>query len=88
MSSLPDAGISLALYALLTGTHALFRVCCAAPLPCIVRQRLLGVLEDRLAGRQFIMGDEYTIADIATFPWVAALSHFYEVRASRHTTAP
>ena len=27
-------------------------------------QRLLGVLETRLAGRQWIMGDDYTIADI------------------------
>ena len=33
-------------------------------------RRLLGVLEERLAGRDWIMGDDYTIADIATFPWV------------------
>src|ERR1041384_1721740 len=31
-------------------------------------RRLLGVLEKRLAGRDWIMGDDYTIADIATFP--------------------
>eukprot|EP00879_Flechtneria_rotunda_P001350 GHRR01001500.1.p1 GENE.GHRR01001500.1~~GHRR01001500.1.p1 ORF type:complete len:249 (+),score=64.79 GHRR01001500.1:166-912(+) len=37
-------------------------------------KRLLGVLESRLAdGRQYIMGDEYTIADIATFTWVKAV---------------
>jgi GSH-dependent disulfide-bond oxidoreductase len=36
-------------------------------------RRLLGVLEQRLAGREWIMGDEYTIADIATFPWVRNL---------------
>jgi GST-like protein len=41
-------------------------------------RRLLGVLEQRLAGRQWIMGDEYTIADIATFPWVRNLIGFYE----------
>jgi GST-like protein len=41
-------------------------------------KRLLGVLEDRLAGRKWIMGDEYTIADIATFPWVRNLAGFYE----------
>jgi GST-like protein len=40
-------------------------------------KRLLGVLERRLEGRDWIMGDEYTIADIATFPWVNALFGFY-----------
>jgi GST-like protein len=39
--------------------------------------RLLGVLEQRLAGRAWLMGDEYTIADIATFPWVRNLVGFY-----------
>ncbi len=41
-------------------------------------RRLLGVLERRLAGRKWIMGDQYTIADIATFPWVRNLIGFYE----------
>jgi GST-like protein len=41
-------------------------------------KRLLGVLEKRLAGRTWIMGDEYTIADIATFPWVRNLIGFYD----------
>lgn len=41
-------------------------------------KRLLGVLDQRLEGRQWIMGDEYTIADIATFPWVRNLVGFYE----------
>jgi GST-like protein len=40
-------------------------------------KRLLGVLDRRLAGRDWIMGDEYTIADIATFPWVRNLVGFY-----------
>ncbi|MYM27125.1 GST-like protein [Duganella sacchari] len=40
-------------------------------------RRLLAVLEQRLAGRQWIMGDEYTIADIAIFPWVRNLVGFY-----------
>jgi GST-like protein len=40
-------------------------------------KRLLGVLEARLAGRSWIMGDDYTIADIATFPWVRNLIGFY-----------
>ena len=41
-------------------------------------KRLLGVLETRLAGREWIMGDAYTIADMATFPWVRNLVGFYE----------
>ncbi len=41
-------------------------------------KRLLGVLEKRLEGRNWIMGDTYTIADIATFPWVRNLIGFYE----------
>jgi len=41
-------------------------------------KRLLGVLNQRLAGRQWVMGDDYTIADIATFPWVRNLIGFYE----------
>ncbi|SDD28892.1 glutathione S-transferase N-terminal domain-containing protein [Paraburkholderia lycopersici] len=41
-------------------------------------RRLLGVLDQRLAGRQWIMGDEYTIADMATFGWVRNLVGFYE----------
>jgi len=36
-------------------------------------RRLLGVLEGRLAGRDWIMGETYTIADIMTFPWVNGL---------------
>jgi GSH-dependent disulfide-bond oxidoreductase len=40
-------------------------------------RRLLGVLDRRLAGREWIMGDDYTIADIATFPWVRGLVGFY-----------
>ena len=32
--------------------------------------RCLGVLERRLDGRAFILGDDYTIADMAAWPWV------------------
>lgn len=41
-------------------------------------RRLLGVLDGRLAERTWIMGEQYTIADIATFPWVRNLIGFYE----------
>jgi GST-like protein len=40
-------------------------------------KRLLAVLEQRLEGREWIMGREYSIADIATFPWVRNLVGFY-----------
>lgn len=40
-------------------------------------KRLLGVLEKRLEDRAHIMGDAYTIADIAIFPWVHTLRDSY-----------
>ncbi len=40
-------------------------------------KRLLGVLETRLAGRDWLMGSEYTIADVATLGWVRNLVGFY-----------
>ncbi|MBS7662431.1 glutathione S-transferase N-terminal domain-containing protein [Pseudomonas lalucatii] len=40
--------------------------------------RLLGVLDRRLAEGPWIMGEDYGIADIATFPWVRNLIGFYE----------
>ena len=40
-------------------------------------KRLLDVLDARLADRSWIMGDTYTIADIATFPWVRNLIGYY-----------
>ncbi len=43
-------------------------------------RRLLGVLEQRLGARRFIMGQSYSIADIATFPWVGCLDWGYDAR--------
>jgi GST-like protein len=40
-------------------------------------KRLLDVLNARLVDRSWIMGDTYTIADIATFPWVRNLIGYY-----------
>ncbi|MCY1462903.1 hypothetical protein D9M71_807280 [compost metagenome] len=41
-------------------------------------RRLLAVLDQRLEGRDWIMGEEFSIADIAIFPWVRNLVGFYE----------
>ena len=43
-------------------------------------KRLLNVLEARLTGRDWLMGADYSIADIAVFPWVRNLVGFYEAR--------
>jgi GST-like protein len=40
-------------------------------------RRLLGVLEQRVTGRAWLMGDDYTVADIAVWPWVNNLVGFY-----------
>jgi GSH-dependent disulfide-bond oxidoreductase len=41
-------------------------------------KRLLRVLDEQLATRAWLAGEEYTIADIATFPWVRNLIGYYE----------
>ena len=41
-------------------------------------KRLLEVLNRRLADRAWIMGEGFTIADVATFPWINNLIGFYE----------
>lgn len=41
-------------------------------------RRLLGVLEGQLKQHAWVAGAEYTIADIAVFPWVRNLIEFYE----------
>jgi GST-like protein len=42
--------------------------------------RLLGVLDERLAGRDWVMDDGYSIADISLLGWVRNLIGFYEAR--------
>ena len=44
-------------------------------------KRLLGVLDKHLAGSDWMMGADYSIADIAIFPWVRNLVGFYEAGA-------
>ena len=40
-------------------------------------KRLFGVLEGRLTGREWIMGNDYSIADITTLGWVRNMGGFY-----------
>ena len=62
----------------MTGQYGHFNVYAPEPIPYAIErytkevQRLLGVLDRRLAGRAFITGDDYTIADMAAFPWINA----------------
>ena len=43
-------------------------------------RRLLGVLETQLGDHHYLVGNEYTIADLATFPWVGCLDWGYDAR--------
>lgn len=47
-------------------------------------RRLLAVLEARLDGRPWLMGEDYSIADIATLGWVRNLVDFYGARELVH----
>lgn len=44
-------------------------------------RRLLGVLNQHLQGRTWMMGEDYTLADIALFPWVRNLIERYQAGA-------
>lgn len=60
----------------MTGQYGHFHVYAPEPIPYARQrylaeaQRLLGVLDKRLAGRAFIAGDDYSIADMAAYPWI------------------
>ncbi len=41
-------------------------------------RRLLGVLEEQLTDHAWVAGEDYSIADIAIFPWVRNLIGYYE----------
>jgi len=43
-------------------------------------RRLLEVLDGRLGGRDWVMGDDFTIADVSLLGWVRNLIGFYEAR--------
>jgi GST-like protein len=61
----------------MAGQQVFFRRAAPEPLPYAIERytnetkRLFGVLNKRLADRPFLAGDEYTIADMATYPWTA-----------------
>lgn len=40
-------------------------------------RRLLGVMDGQLAGKRWMLGDDYSIADISMIGWVRALVDFY-----------
>lgn len=41
-------------------------------------KRLLGVVDNHLRGKTFLVGEEYTIADMSIIPWISALKTFYQ----------
>lgn len=61
----------------MTGQYGHFHVYAPESLPYardryrLESERLLGVLDKRLAGRAFIAGDDYSIADMAAYPWIS-----------------
>mmetsp|Transcript_12415 Transcript_12415/g.37878 ORF Transcript_12415/g.37878 Transcript_12415/m.37878 type:complete len:256 (+) Transcript_12415:246-1013(+) len=40
--------------------------------------RLLDVLDKRLDGREYLVGNQYTVADIAWFPWIRVFNSYYK----------
>jgi GST-like protein len=84
----------------MTGQYGHFRAYAPEPVPYAIdrytreAQRLLGVLDRQLAARTFIAGAEYTIADMACYPWIDPytrapldLAPFAEVRRWRDAIA-
>lgn len=43
-------------------------------------KRLLTVLDKQLEGKEYVIGDELTIADFAIMPWVDCLDKFYDAK--------
>ena len=84
----------------MTGQYGHFHVYAPEKIPYAMTryrseaERLLGVLDKRLQERKFIVGDEYTIADMACYPWIDPyskapldLSPFPHVRRWHETIA-
>ena len=84
----------------MTGQYGHFNVYAPDKVPYAIERytreamRLLGVLDQRLAGRAFIAGDDYSIADMASYPWIdvydkapLAMEGFVHVRRWQSTLA-
>jgi GST-like protein len=60
----------------LLGQNHHFRHYAPEPIPYAIERytkeanRLYGVLDNRLAGRDFVLGRSYSIADMAAYPWI------------------
>lgn len=60
----------------MAGQNGHFRRAAPEPIPYAIDRytketnRLFGVLNTRLADREFLAGDSYSIADIASYPWI------------------
>ncbi|MEJ5209505.1 glutathione S-transferase C-terminal domain-containing protein [Denitratimonas sp. CY0512] len=60
----------------MTGQYGHFNVYAPEKIPYAINRytrevhRLLGVMERRLADRPFLAGNEYSIADMAAYPWI------------------
>jgi GSH-dependent disulfide-bond oxidoreductase len=60
----------------MAGQSGFFRVYAKEKVPYAIERytkelhRLYGVLDGRLAGRDYVAGGEYSIADIACYPWI------------------
>lgn len=82
----------------MTGQYGHFTVYASEKIPYAIERytrearRLLGVLDKRLHGREYICGNEYSIADMACYPWIDPyekapldLTAYAEVRRWRET---
>lgn len=67
------------------GQLGYFNVFAPEPVPAALERyskevsRLLGVLDKRLAESPFVAGADYTIADMAIYPWINTLETFYKM---------
>jgi GST-like protein len=75
----------------MAGQAGYFRVYAPQPVPAAIErytrelQRLYGVLDHRLDGRDFIAGAELSIADIACYPWIVPhAAHGQDLAAFPH----
>ena len=49
-----------------------------------ITKSIYKVLDERLANNKFLAGDNYSIADIATWPWIAR-HHWHDIGLKKYT---